>query len=362
MVLCGLLGALIAAVPFLTLIGLGVHRGASAWAVAGAATLLTFGPALLSGAAAPEHRRGPVSLGVLALWSAALFQLLVPVYFPGERTGAFRTGITLIGGDPMRRDDSLASALPDEPSLARPVAEVAQPVPEPELPPPLDEDALALPYEGDGRRMAVPVVFEHDGAELEVVMMFDTGATYTTLSLADLAALGLSVGPDAPRIELHTANGVRTASLVMVDTVWLGNLAVDHVAIATCESCASSDTAGLLGLNVSGGFNLQIDADRQEVMFRPRSSFDRKLDVRVFTDLSATFERLPGGRVEVVASLANPTDVEVRSVVAEVSCASGTWQIPVGPVPPRESLSQRRALPEHPRCERYDLTLAEASW
>ncbi len=356
--MAGVVAVGVASVPFLTLIGLGVHRGGAPWAVSGSAVVLTFGPALLAGAGADERRRGPVALLVLALWSAVLFQLLVPVYFPEERAGAFRSGLALVG----LASPSLADQLPDEPELARPLAQAAAPIVEPVLPPPVDEDALALPYEGDGRRMAVPVVFRHEGVELEVVMMFDTGATYTTLSSADLARLGVTVEPDAPSIELHTANGVRTAQLVMLDEVWLGNLPVRHVAIATCESCASADTAGLLGLNVSGGFNLQIDADRQEVMFRPRAAFDRKLDVRVFTDLSATFERLPGDRVEVVVSIDNPSKVPLDYVAAEVACDSGQWTVRVGPVPAGESLAERRALPDHPHCDSYDLSLAEASW
>lgn len=356
------LGALaIAAVPFLTLLGLGVHRGGAPWAVAGSATLLTFTPAVVAATVAPEPRRVPLGAGLLAAWSLVLFQVLLPVYFPGERTHGFRTGVGLLGGHAELPGD-LAAQLPDEPELARPAAPDAPEVVEPDLPPPLDEEALAIPYEGDGRRMAVPVVFREGDRELEVVMMFDTGATYTTLASADLERLGIRVGPDAPTIELHTANGVRTADLVRVDEVWLGNLPVRNVTIATCESCASGTTAGLLGLNVSGGFNLQIDADRREVGFRPRARFDRQLDVKVFTALSATFERLPGGRVEVVASLENPTDVPIDSMVVQVACPEGEWTVDLGAVPPGESVSQRRALPPHPRCDGYDLSIHEATW
>jgi len=354
----------VALLPFLSLVGLGVHRGGTSWAVSASATLLVFGPALVAGAVTVPARRSAVMAGVLVLWSALLFQLVIPIYFPGERSDGFTSGVALLGfgSDLGRLPRGLADQLPEEPELARPAAAAAEPLDAPDVPPPVDVEALAIPYEGDGRRMAVPVVFGHDGTELEVVMMFDTGATYTTLAQADLRRLGITVGDDAPEIELHTANGVRTAQLVMVDTVWLGNLAVDNVAIATCESCASADSAGLLGLNVSGGFNLQIDADRREVLFRPRAHFDRQLDVKLFTELAATYERLPGSRVEVVVTVDNLGDREVGSVLAAVSCDEGTWQVPVGPVPPGESASERRVLPPHERCASYQLTMAEADW
>jgi len=354
----------VAMLPFLSLIGLGVHRGGAGWAVSGSATLLVFGPALIAGAVALPDRRSSVIAGVLAAWAGLLFQLVLPSYFPGERAAGFRSGVALLGlgSDLGELPGDLARQLPDEPSIARPAAEEAEPVRVDTLPPPSDEEALAIPYEGDGRRMAVPVVFREGDTEVELVMMFDTGATYTTLSQRDLDALGIVVGADAPTIELHTANGVRTAQLVMVDEVWLGNLSVRNVAIATCESCASGETAGLLGLNVSGGFNLQIDADRREVRFRPRDRFDRQIDVKLFTEIGATYERLPGDRVEVVVTVDNLADTSVERVVAQVSCAEGSWTVPVGPVPAGESASQRRALPPHGRCRGYQVSVAEAAW
>jgi len=354
----------VAMLPFLSLIGLGVHRGGAGWAVSSAATLLVFGPALLASAVTVPARRTGVLAGTLAVWSLLLFQLVLPAYFPGERSTGFTAGVALLGlgADLGPLPAELAQQLPDEPELARPAAELAEAVTEDDLPPPLDEEALAIPYEGDGRRMAVPVVFRDGDRELEVVMMFDTGATYTTLTARHLAELGIRVPADAPTLELHTANGVRTAQMVLIDEVWLGNLPIRNVAIATCEPCASSETAGLLGLNVSGGFNLQIDADRREVMFHPRAAFDRRLDVRLFTEVAATHERLPGDRIEVVVTVDNPSDRDVVEVVATIGCGTEQWSIPVGPIPGGESTSQRRALPPHPRCGSYELTMTEAQW
>lgn len=354
----------LSALPFLTLMGLAVHRHADPVAGTVSAILLTFVPPLMAGALSPPWRRVPALAGSLALWSAALF-LALPVYFPGERREAFVTALSLVG---LGRDlgdlpDRLADRLPDDPAVSEPALPEALPVVDPELPASTEgSESLAIPYEGQGRRMSVPVVFGNDQHELELVMMFDTGATYTTLTTEVLEQLGIRPGPDDPVIVLHTANGEREARIVLVDEVWLGNLRVTNVAIATCDVCGSDDTAGLLGLNVSGGFNLQIDADRREVVFQPRARFDRQLDVKPFTELGATFSRFPGGRVEMEVRVDNHADRAVRSVSARIECAEGAWVVPLGQVPAGDRQTVKQKLPRHPPCETYSVAMDEAHW
>lgn len=355
----------VAAVPFLVLIGLGIHRQAAPWAVSGAAMLLVFAPPFFAAAAAPARRRPLVLPSTAIAWALALFFVL-PVYFPGERSGAAATGLATLGlgSDLFGLPARLAATLPEEPAMATPEVAEAEVVAVPALPPPppLGDDQIALPYEGEGRRMSVPVIFGNDGVELEVDMMFDTGATYTTLSHAFLAKLGVHPSDADPVIQLHTANGEREARIVLLDHVWLGDLRLDGLAIATCDDCASSDTAGLLGLNVAGGFNLSIDADRREVVFQRRARFDRKLDIKPFVDLSATFTRFPGGRVEVHVKLENRSDRAISAAKTAVRCDGGEWSVALGPLEAGAREAQRRKLPPHDPCETYDILLSEAFW
>ncbi len=357
-----LLGFASALVPFLSLLGLAVHRHASAVPATVSGMVLVLFPPLVAAFSAPPARRMATLGAMLVVWSWSLY-LALPVYFPGERADALRTGFALAGlGTDLA--DGLAGQLPEEPSVATPELAVADPVVPPDPIPAFDleGDALALPYEGEGRRMAVPVVFGHDGRELELTMMFDTGATFTTLSHATLKQLGITPAADAPRIELHTANGVRESQLVRLDEVWLGNLKVTNVAIATCDACESENASGLLGLNVSGGFNLQIDADRKEVVFHPRASFDRRIDVKAFVDLSASFTRFPGDRVEVTVELDNLADADIDHAFASIRCPQGTWRIDLGAVPARAAVTAEQRLPRHAPCEGYQVDLLEASW
>lgn len=345
------------------LIGLGVHREAGAFTVALSASAWLFLPPL---AVATLSRQRLLALGAsMCAWSLCVLSIL-PVYFPGERRSAVSTGLALLGGgqyDGTAR--AVARALPEEPELARPelpVADVAEARVAPPPAAPLEAHQIALPYEGEGRRLSVPVVFEHGERSLEVDMMLDTGATYTTLPTELLHRLGIHPRPGDPVIELHTANGIRSATLVLVDRVWLGDLLLETVAIATCEQCAISDTVGLLGLNVAGGYNTTIDADRREVVFSQREAVDRALDVRPFTDLSARFVRYPGGRIEAKVRFVNRADRTVERVQAEVRCGDRRWSVPLGPVDPYEEVVAERRLPEHDSCEQYAIALRSASW
>ncbi|MCB9665859.1 MAG: clan AA aspartic protease [Alphaproteobacteria bacterium] len=360
-----LLGLAAGVMAWAAVLGLGVTRRGEPVVVALTATVLVFGPALAVGAAAAWEKRLSKMGGMMLAWSAFVF-LLLPVYFPGERRDAVATGLAILLGshedDGMAR--SVADVLPDEPEIAVAQVPQARPVEVAPLPPaqPLDDHAIALPYEGEGRRLSVPVVFEHDGRTLETFMMLDTGATYTTLPSEVLARLGIFPSDRDPELTLNTANGPRTARVVLLDTVWLGDLYLDGVAITTCEDCASDDNAGLLGLNVTGGYNMTIDADRREVVFTARRSFNRRLDVRPFADLQARFQRYPGGRVEVEVDLDNRSARPVHQAAARVTCGEAEWMVDLGAIAPRQLTQVRRRLPRHDRCPSYQIALEEAVW
>ncbi|NCG21934.1 MAG: hypothetical protein GWP91_23195 [Rhodobacterales bacterium] len=347
-----------AALVYAALLGLGMHRHAPAWAISMAATLWMFGPPLAVAGANKRDRPKRMATSMV-VWALVLWTTL-PVFFPGERRDATATGLSLLGISDFAR--TVANGLPDEAIVSQPElteAALATPVERP-APSPLSDAEIALPYEGAGRRLAVPVVFQHGDNTLEVYMMLDTGATYTTLPSSIIKELGIT--HQGPVIRLHTANGERDAQMSLVDRVWLGDLAIDGVAIATCDPCASKDTVGLLGLNVAGGFNLNIDADRQEVIFTTRASRERHLDVKQFTDLDATFTRYPGGRVEVEVTLENMSPRDVIAATAAIHCGDSTWNIPIDGVPAGTVGHSSRRLPEHDKCDHYEIALNSATW
>lgn len=360
--------ALVALPPTMLLyaaaIGLGVHRHGEPWAVSVAATLSVFVPPLFAALATKRERL--LAFAAAALTWSAIGLIVLPVYFPGERRDAVNSGLSLLmgagGWDELAR--SVADTLPEEPSLAAPELATAIEVRPAPLPAPLqlEDHQIALPYEGEGRNLSIPVVFRHGDREIEVMMMLDTGATYTTLSDAVLAQLGITPSPSDPVIRLHTANGNRDASMLAVDAVWLGDLMLDGVAIATCDQCSSRETAGLLGLNVASAFNMGIDADRHEVTFTRRAQFDRRLDVKPWLDLNASFARYPGGRVEVEVDLGNRGRRGVVDATATVKCGDRRFTVELGSLEPGASTTIRRKLPPHDACPAYEIALDRAAW
>ncbi len=360
----------IAVVPTLlaysALVGLGVARTGTPAAVALSATALVFLPAAAAMVGAATDRLLHAATTQL-VWSAVLLVCL-PVYFPGERREAVATGLALMLMEGPDDDDvarSIADQLPGEPELAQAQVPLVEPQTAPPMPPPaaaLRDHQIALPYDGEGRRLSVPVVFDHGADSIETYMMLDTGATYTTLSRAQLRLLGALPGPDAPSLTLSTANGQRRAEVVLLDRVWLGDLAIENVAITTCEDCAAEDHAGLLGLNVTGGYNLTIDADRREVIFTSRERFDRRLDVSPFSELDGRFTRYPGGRVDFTLLFRNQSPHTISSAIARVDCGDESWRVTIGSVPAQEELEVSRRLPRHDPCPSYKIELAEADW
>lgn len=364
-----LIGLGLSVLVWSAVIGLAVARKGGANTVAMSATALVFAPVL--GVAFASSERRLTRIGVMMIvWPLLLFAGM-PVFFPGERREALTTGLSMLTGN-MEGDGvarTVAGALPDEPRLAVvqvPAAEavVARRVPAPHAP--LADNAIALPFEGDGRRISIPVVFEQNGRTVETMMMLDTGATYTTLPSDVLSTLGVLPDADAPTLTLNTANGKRTAQVSLVDKVWLGDLAVTAVAITGCEDCASAldDGAnkGLLGLNVLSGFDFTIDHARSEVIFTARSSFNRRLDVQPFQDLQARFERFPGGRVEVELDFTNKGLRPIQSAAARITCNDDAWLVQLDPAGPRSTQTVRRRLPLHDRCPTYSIAFDEASW
>lgn len=311
-----------------------------------AAGALLTAPLVFYGSLSPSPPLSQALRGQL-LWTVLLFGLLqAPLYLsPGEEAPeewVSQSIETTSAADPQPEPE--LSTL-----LASPPAEDTRPA------------EIILPYEGGGRRLSIPVVFSHNGREVETTMMLDTGATYTTLPLRVLRELGIQPSSADPTLTLNTANGKRETTASLVDTVWLGDLAVEGVAVTVCEECASREDVGLLGLNVSGGYRVTIDSDDQVVIFNAQDQFDRHLDIRLFTRLSARFQTR-GVRTSAVFTLDNPTPRNVFRAVVNVSCGEQRWTFPLDPTPGRSESKTKVFLPRHEPCERYRFSLEDAWW
>lgn len=387
----GLLLLLSAVVPVglavSVVLGVGLERNLPAQGALLGALLITLLPLL--GLASPARNRAvPAAIGVAGwLWSAALL-LAVPQYFPGELGPATRAGVTWMAA-PLGEEVAQAFADAGEAVLVAVVPSEAPPPSAAELPPveeaPREPRAVpvaaavevadepvptegptgrvVLPYEGGGRSMRVLATFQGPRTEVTHTMLFDTGATLTTLSAEALDELGAGVPPDAPIVTLNTAGGQVQAPLVLLDGVALGLEEVPWATVALCEACAEAGVSGLLGLNVTGLFQVSLDHEEQEIdLTRRGRRVDRLADVTHWVELGSTAKVWSDGRIEVEVTAENRARAAVADLSIEVACADRSFAVSLDDVPARGARTTRVSLPRGTDCREYRVMLREGRW
>jgi len=213
--------------------------------------------------------------------------------------------------DPIEDGDTLAACDCDRPPLGRGEVTAATDA-SPSAPPIMDEalgDLVVLPYEGTASAMSLPLTLEMDGESLDTELLFDTGASMTAIHPRLLAALGYTVPDDAPTIRTQTANGLRESPLVFLDRIWLGGFVVEGVTATVCGGCGRLN--GLLGLNVSSSFRVEVDQARRELLFRPEMRPDRHLDIRHWLDFGLIRR---GPELSLVMENIAPRDIRAANV------------------------------------------------
>ena len=80
----------------------------------------------------------------------------------------------------------------------------------------MEGEELLISFQREGSAVVVPVWFSGPSGTAKVKMIFDTGATLTTLNRATLRSLGLVEDPSAPTVISHTANGTVRRRLTVV--------------------------------------------------------------------------------------------------------------------------------------------------
>lgn len=341
-------------------------------AVAGAATTALLMLPVLGISTFFKRRSLGLVVGAI-VWPLALLSGL-PLYFPEERAAAINLGLTLVGlplGGPLEQEQRAnladrvdALLVTPEASQPRPTArKAADP-----LPPPVytdDDDQVSLPYDGTGHSLLVPVTVDGpNGKTTEISLLFDTGATYTTLDAETIGAAGYAIASDAPRITSHTANGAIETPLVLVERMWVGGLEVPGVTVALCNACTDGQSyKGVLGLNVSGRFLVTLDTARREMVLKPRRTPQRlQLDVEPWLDLDGRGLRWADGRTDVQVDVRNRSTRTVRDAQIKVRCPGGEYRVPLPELARDASARETASVPADGACETFSLSLATADW
>ena len=375
LILAGLAPALLG---FSLLSGLVLRRSpvpAEALLIAGALVILpVLGLWFLLG-------RSRVAAGLaLGTWGLALL-VGSPSLFPGERSLGIGEGFSWLASpfgataSPTAAEwgRKIGSALDarltaDEPWIA-PTPVAAEPLQElstaraslAQLPP---VGGLILPYEGYGDSLKVGVTLDGPEFSEDVSLLFDTGATLTTIARDVLAELAIPIPPDAPTARFQTANGEVESPLILLERVWLSDkIAVEGVTAAVCDDCTREGGAGLLGLNVSGLFQTTVDPEVQTITLKPRRNApDRRLDIAHWLHIEASATTWPSGRVVVNVAATNRSERDIHAASVSVECPDSMFSIDLGAIRRRSLGSTEVELPSDAVCPTYLVKLQSARW
>lgn len=184
---------------------------------------------------------------------------------------------------------------------------------------------VRVSFKKKGSAIIVPVTLQGLDGEAKVKMLFDTGATLTTVDTATLRRLGLAVGPGDPVVESHTAAGTVRRQLTVIDGADLGGATVDNgLAVAVCDPCARGDVVGLLGLNFSRHFLVTVDHEGGALVLKPRAPAVGKLhDIRHFVELEHAKGLWRGPLLKVTLVVKNRSARGLRRVKVAAIVTSG---------------------------------------
>lgn len=234
-----------------------------------------------------------------------------------------------------------------------------------------NQDALTISFAAEGNAILTKIELEGPAGKMEMPYLFDTGASFTTISSATAARLGIDVPEDAPTLKFNTASGPRESPMVYLPALTLGPVRLTGLLVSVCDGCTNERTEGLLGLNVMREFFVQLDYQAEHMRLIPRSrksTRNRAYDVTpvVTLDLDGRPE-IWLGRVRWVVTVENRGTEPLTQVVPQVVFSDG--QILKGkPIPTIEPGSVGRSLVEGRRAHKegealsFTLKLAEARW
>jgi clan AA aspartic protease (TIGR02281 family) len=237
----------------------------------------------------------------------------------------------------------------------------------------LDGDII-VPFNEHGAAIFLSVGLEGPNGDIKQLdYLFDTGASYTTITTATARELGVDVPDDAPSLEFNTASGLRESRMVHLPALTLGDLRIPGLLVSVCDSCATERTGGLLGLNVMREFLVQMDYQANRMRLVPRvheGRPNRAYDIA--PTLTMQVEGRPEiwlGRIRWIVTLTNNGTVPIDGAMPRVDFKNGVQlfgerveRIEPGATGRSMLIGEVVADGEDTRSLEFSLMLVEAYW
>lgn len=328
----------------------------------------------------------------LSLWSkrgdlsaAAATMSWMPILSNGLGLAlAVTTAPSLVGQALQRSDTLVAQATGEDSSLTQAASAVAQesarlmgspPPAEPfHLSQEIGQDRertqnISLDVSGNG--VFVDLELFGPSGSMKSTYLFDTGASYTTITRDQARRLGIHVPEHAPSLEFNTAAGLRKSPMVYLPKLRIGKVTIEGLLVSVCDSCATARYPGLLGINVMREFHVALDYQARHMQLTPRI-YDGPAN-RAY-DIEPTLSMKIVGRPEVwmrnirwTASVQNRSSRTVRNVVlrARFGPKIEVLSQPIAELKPGEVKNtpiRGRLKKRLPKAAEFTLSLASAQW
>ena len=146
---------------------------------------------------------------------------------------------------------------------------------------------LRIPFQRQGTLMRVDVKLND---RVTAPFLVDTGASGVSIPYAVARELGLHIGPDTKRVNVHTANGVVSQPVVMLDRVEVGDAVVEGLE----ANVSGSMSIGLLGGTFFNNFVYQVDSAARVISLVPNEGVRGGLSASQWAERFHYLRRLLG--------------------------------------------------------------------
>ncbi len=246
-------------------------------------------------------------------------------------------------------------------------------------PPPLSDPgyiavarAITVPLTEDGTAIMLGLTLHGSRGRVDADYLFDTGASFTTITTELARKIGIPIPSDAPMLKFNTATGPRESKMVFVPRLSLGDVEIPGLLVSVCDSCANEHTQGLLGLNVMREFIIQMDYNRREMELLPRiheSGPNRAYDIQPVIEMEVEGRReIWLNRVRWVVLVRNKGTEPIERVLPRVEFSDGPtlYGEKIGRIEPgevgRSRVKGKVQVPRGSEGPFFTLTIVEAYW
>ena len=219
-----------------------------------------------------------------------------------------------------------------------------------------------VPLRGRGTRYLVDIVLNR---RFPLRMLLDPDADYTSISQTALVFMGLD--PSKKGVEFRKDE--QSMLMVLADTLSIGGIELEGIAIASCDECRGEDYEGILGRNVLDNFAYTLEpATRRLRLEDRRSSHDQRIDIYPFVTIQAEPEPSGGGTLPFVITVTSraPRDIRTLSVRLSVLDSSkrevATHRVAMPLLKAGGRVSVRVEVPRGADFGYYQVDLGSARW